>query len=456
MSTKNLTITAGWSYNAQNEDKPIAKYKTGSKKEKLSSITLLLGTGNALFNAGDEVTGDGSVIKTYVKAGDYKSDNQYIDEKVGNTGPSGGLYPDVSQCKNYTFTFKNATIPANSEVIIYIKTPGTASGHTGPVLCMGSSCIAEYTEVEDVQYTVTFDARGGSVNPSHVTAYAGSTIQLPRPAKSYTVTFDGNGGSVSENSQKLDCALRGWNTSIDGSGTYYSADANYVVNSNATLYAIWTNPSISSFPTATRSNCKFEKWTTTKNGNDEVTTSTIISNSTTIYAKWKYYIIYKMNGGSIDGDDSNDSSSSSTSGTSDILELKAHGVNYTIGSYYPEKSGSTFYGWNTSPTATIPSYVDGDTYSTNEPLILYAVYNTQTFTVKFTDGYSGTIIKSQKVNYGQNATPPPNPTRKGYEFQGWIGDYTNVKANLTIKAYWGFTPVWIMTSSGWKKYEPKE
>lgn len=459
MATKSLTWTAGWSYNAEGNYVKIAEYSSGSKKEKISSIVILLGTGNATYTTGSHLTGNGSAITTYVSIGDsYTSDAVTVTNKVGQSSYSGGTYPTKSDLVEYTFSFSSGVeVSANTTVSIYVRTPATPSGGTGQVLCMGESGYATYTEIDDVQYTLTFNANGGSVKPTSYTKPSGTVVTLPTPSKSYVLTFDKNGGdSVYPESSSRPCSFNNWNTNSDGSGTSYSAGANYIITKNTTLYAIWTNPSAGDLPIATRQNCRFHMWTTTRNGSTQVTSSTIITSNTTIYAKWKYYITYKMNGGSIDGDDSNNSYSSSTSGTSDIVELKTHGVNYTIGSYYPEKSGSTFYGWSSSPTATSPSYVDGDTYSTNEPLILYAVYNTQTFTVKFTDGYSGTILKSQKVNYGQNATPPPNPTRKGYEFQGWIGNYTNVKANLTIKAYWGFTPVWIMTSSGWKKYEPKE
>ena len=85
------------------------------------------------------------------------------------------------------------------------------------------------------------------------------------------------------------------------------------------------------------------------------------------------------------------------------------------------------------------------------------VQNAKTYTVEFQDGYTGKVLKKYTdVEYGSSVTPPANPTRPGYVFSGWIGSYTNIKSNRVILAGWGFSPIWIMTTSGWKRYSPKE
>ena len=57
-----------------------------------------------------------------------------------------------------------------------------------------------------------------------------------------------------------------------------------------------------------------------------------------------------------------------------------------------------------------------------------------TFTVTFKD-YDGRVLKTQSgVAKGSSATPPANPSRTGYTFSGWIGNYTNVTANTTVTA----------------------
>lgn len=456
MATKSLTWTAGWSYNAEGNYVKFAEYSSGSKKEKISSIVILLGTGNATYTTGSHLTGDGSAITTYVRIGDsYTSNAVTVTNKVGQSSYSGGTYPTKSDLVEYTFSFSSGVeISANTTVSIYVKTPATASGGTGQVLCMGESGSATYTEIDDVQYTLTFNANGGSVKPTSYTKPSGTVVTLPTPTKSFTVTFDPNGGSTSSSTSSRSCTLKSWNTKSDGSGTGYSAGSSYTINANTTLYAIWTNPTVGTLPTATRTKCEFHMWTTTKNGSSQVTKSTVISANTRVYAKWKYYITYYGNGGMYE----------------DKTEIDSgpveHGGSYTVEPYMfyivPEDPddppGETLKYFNTAPNDSGTTYNVGSTVSNvTSPVSLYAIYQTSSFTVTFTDGYSGTILKTQVVNYNQDATPPPDPVRKGFEFKGWIGNYQNVKSNSAVHAYWGFTPIWYRTKDRqWVKYEPND
>ncbi len=53
--------------------------------------------------------------------------------------------------------------------------------------------------------------------------------------------------------------------------------------------------------------------------------------------------------------------------------------------------------------------------------------------VSFVD-YDGTPLSIVKVDYGSNATAPSAPQRKGYSFQGWSDSFYNVTSNKTITA----------------------
>jgi len=55
------------------------------------------------------------------------------------------------------------------------------------------------------------------------------------------------------------------------------------------------------------------------------------------------------------------------------------------------------------------------------------------FTVTFAD-HNGTVLKTETVISGQNATPPANPTRNEYRFDRWSGSFTNVTSDRTITA----------------------
>lgn len=57
----------------------------------------------------------------------------------------------------------------------------------------------------------------------------------------------------------------------------------------------------------------------------------------------------------------------------------------------------------------------------------------KTYVVAFKD-HDGTVLKTESVKSGGNATPPDDPTREGYTFVGWNGSYTNVSDNVTLVA----------------------
>ncbi|SCY37565.1 stalk domain-containing protein [Alkaliphilus peptidifermentans] len=56
-----------------------------------------------------------------------------------------------------------------------------------------------------------------------------------------------------------------------------------------------------------------------------------------------------------------------------------------------------------------------------------------TYTVTFID-WNGDILETEIVTEGNSATPPANPSRPGYIFNGWDKDFSNVTSNLTITA----------------------
>jgi hypothetical protein len=53
--------------------------------------------------------------------------------------------------------------------------------------------------------------------------------------------------------------------------------------------------------------------------------------------------------------------------------------------------------------------------------------------VTFID-YNGTVLKTQFVEVGEDASPPSVTARTGYQFAGWNGSYTNVTQDSTVQA----------------------
>ena len=57
----------------------------------------------------------------------------------------------------------------------------------------------------------------------------------------------------------------------------------------------------------------------------------------------------------------------------------------------------------------------------------------QTYVIVFAD-HDGTVLKTESVISGTDATPPADPVREGYTFVGWDGSYTGVSGNGTLTA----------------------
>lgn len=56
-----------------------------------------------------------------------------------------------------------------------------------------------------------------------------------------------------------------------------------------------------------------------------------------------------------------------------------------------------------------------------------------TYTVNFYD-WDGSIISTQEITKGENATPPTNPTKEGFKFLGWDKSVTNITEDTDIFA----------------------
>ena len=122
-----------------------------------------------------------------------------------------------------------------------------------------------------------------------------------------------------------------------------------------------------------------------------------------------------------------------------------------IKSYNPElptgvNGSKIFIGWYTEKTGgnkiTPETIVEnGDTFNTITQMSgysygevrVYAHYANASNTVTFKD-WNGTVLDTQEVAYGADATPPQVPERSGYTFIGWNTPYTNIQEATVITA----------------------
>ena len=163
---------------------------------------------------------------------------------------------------------------------------------------------AEWTNL--AKYTITFDANGGSVNPSSIDVYEGRTIsKLPKPTK-------------------LGSIFTGWYTERNTGGS--QVNDGYKPTESKTLYARWREPEVYTItldpnggsvnptemqvtegneigvlPTPTWAKHYFEGWYTDLTAGTYVGSSYKPSGNQTIYARWKniYTVTFNPNGGTV-------------------------------------------------------------------------------------------------------------------------------------------------------------
>ena len=82
----------------------------------------------------------------------------------------------------------------------------------------------------------------------------------------------------------------------------------------------------------------------------------------------------------------------------------------------PSREGYTFQGW------------DGSTHGITKDITLSPIYKINTYNVKFWGNNGKQLGETQKVNYGEDATPPTDTgSPENYEFVNWSSeDYKNV------------------------------
>ncbi|RGH19362.1 hypothetical protein DWV75_02045 [Ruminococcus sp. AF12-5] len=131
---------------------------------------------------------------------------------------------------------------------------------------------------------------------------------------------------------------------------------------------------------------------------------------------WQWSVSYNANGGS--GAPEN--------------QTKTYGSNLTLSSTKPTRTGYTFLGWSTSPTATSATYQPDGTYTSNSGATLYAVWKINTYTVSYNANGGSGAPGNQTKTYGSNLTlSSTKPTRTNYNFKGWSKDKNAVTATYS-------------------------
>jgi uncharacterized protein (TIGR02145 family)/uncharacterized repeat protein (TIGR02543 family) len=191
------------------------------------------------------------------------------------------------------------------------------------------------------------------------------------PPDAYTVTFDANGGTVTPAS--------------NATGTGYK---------------------LASLPAPTRDGYAFEGWFTASTTGTAVTTSTVFSANTIIYARWTaltYTITYTLGGG--------------TAATANPASYTIATASFTLNN--PTRTGYTFAGWTGSNGTTAQTSVSINTGSTGDKSYT-ANWTSDSYTITYSLG-GGTVATANPTSYTvETATfTLNNPTRANYTFAGW-------------------------------------
>ena len=167
------------------------------------------------------------------------------------------------------------------------------------------------------------------------------------------------------------------------------------------------------------------------NDNGDSATKTI-NLSVNVPALASYSVKYNANGGS----------------GAPSAQTKWKDQTLTLSSTKPTRTGYTFKGWATSASGSV-AYAAGGSYTANAAVTLYAVWQANTYTVKYNANGGSGAPGNQTKTYGVALTlSSTKPTRANYTFKGWAtsasataaayaagGSYT-ANAAVTLYAVW--------------------
>ena len=327
------------------------------------------------------------------------------------------------------------------------KSDGAGTAYSSGAKYTRNESVTLYAQWSKKTYTVTYNANGGTGAPANQTKTHGVDLTL----SSTKPTRDGYD-------------FVSWNTKSDCSGTTYKSGAKYTANANLTLYAQWSKRTYtvtynanggSGAPSAqtkthgvdltlsstkpTRDGYNFVSWNTKSDGKGttyQPSAKYTTNANLTLYAQWAkktYTVTYNANGGS----------------GAPASQTKTHGVDLTLASGTPARTGYDFVSWNTKADGKGTTYKPGAKYTANADLTLYAQWKLKTYTVTYDANGGKSAQAAQTKTHGVDLTlASGEPTRDGYDFVSWntksdgkgttyqpSAKYTT-NANLTLYAQW--------------------
>lgn len=202
-----------------------------------------------------------------------------------------GVYSGSADLSSYNLS-------AESTLKIYLQSNCDCEGGQRKVIRTMSLSVPKYA----TYYYISYDANGGSGAPTTQAKQEGSPIYIagaPSTSKYYTITYDPGMGTMDTKTQNRYCNFNSWNTQPSGYGARYDSGELYNIDMSMTLYAVWSNPLVSSTLPVYRDGYALEGWY--DEYGTKITPSYEINRDITLTAVWtqlEYYTIdYDSNGG---------------------------------------------------------------------------------------------------------------------------------------------------------------
>ena len=290
---------------------------------------------------------------------------------------------------------------------ITAKSPGTTVITATPQHDKSKQLSFTVTVISNAQYTITYNANGGTGAPAAQTKTHGIplTLSTTKPTRSGYTFLGWAAGSQ-------------YQRTVD-----YQPGGDFPVDQDTVLYAVWELNSCEEVIAKLTSwgnnggtvhvgfNGSYYKVAIDAGDRVKITNLDVgsffwflIDDANEVAEAARVYdISYDAKGGS----------------GAPNSQFKLHGTALTLSTMQPTRSGYTFLGWAESRSATAAQYQPGGQFTKESDTTLYAVWRANTYTVYF-DPEGGTVsIENILVTYDDTYGELPTPQKAGYIFDGW-------------------------------------
>ena len=358
------------------------------------SYFMWLGSNGKLYAPGDSVPADVTALTVQWTAPTYTVTLHTNGGTINNgnvteyTYGVGATLPTADDMTYTGYTFKGWYDNEN-----LTGSPVTAIGGT-------ETGNKEYWAKWEInQYTITFDANGGS-EIAPITQDYGTKITAPADPTRKGYTFKGWDKEIPK-------TMPAENITVKAQWEINQYAITFDTNGGSEIAPITQDygTAITAPADPTRKGYTFKGW-------DKEIPKTMPAENMTVKAQWEinqYTITFDTNGGS------------------EIAPITQNYGTKITAPADPTRKGYTFKGWDKEIPETMPA----------ENITVKAQWEINQYTITF-DANGGSEIAPITQNYGTKITAPADPTRKGYTFKGWDKEIpkTMPAENITVKAQW--------------------